>query len=170
MTELPTPFSTSLEVRAFLYNSFVLPWETKLANVRDEKINAQKLHAALGFPVEYFNTLDELEAREASVANDSSFDGDYVCFHNESKSEFSAGYECLLKRLRDSAAHGHYSATSDNRILIRHRYSPNKNPEKTRIVAKLGLDSLQKLLVFINGENTKSRPVRLKINKTDLAS
>jgi hypothetical protein len=169
MIEKPTPFSTSLEVRAFLYNSVVLPWETKSAIVRDENINGQKLHASLGFSVEYFNTLDELEARDIALANDSLFDGDFVCFHNETKPEFSAGYECLLKRLRDAAAHGHFSTTSDNRILIHHRYAPRGKPEKTRIVGKLSLVNLQKLMAFVSGEKSKSRPVRQKAHKTELA-
>jgi hypothetical protein len=141
----------------------LLLWETRTARVRDEKISRQKLLSSLGFSVEYFNTLDELEAHELALSNGFVLSGDYLCFHNETKPEFRAGYECLLKRLRDAAAHGHYAATDDGRIHIRHRYSPNNKPERTRVVGKLQFDNLKKLITFIAGENDNSRPAGQKV-------
>ena len=157
------PYAIDPEIREFLYNEVLLLWETKAARVRDENINRQKLLFKLGFEVEYFNTLDELEARELALSNQTVVGIDYLCFHNETKPEFSAGYECLLKRLRDTVAHGHYSATVDGRIHIRHRYSPNTKAERTRVVAKLQFDNLKKLITFIAGEKGKSRSVGQKL-------
>lgn len=162
MSEMKDPYAIHPEIRKFLYSEVLLLWETQTARVRDENINRQKLLSSLGFSVEYFNTLDELEAHELALSDGSAPVNDYLCFHNETKPEFRAGYECLLKRLRDTAAHGHYSATDDGRIHIRHRYSPNKKPERTRVVAKLQFHNLKKLITFIAGEKEKSRPVGQK--------
>lgn len=161
--EMKDPYAIDPKIREFLYSEVLLLWETQTARVRDEKINRQKLLSSLGFSVEYFNTLDELEAHELALSNGSTPINDYLCFHNETKPEFRAGYECLLKRLRDTAAHGHYSATDDGRIHIRHRYSPNNKPERTRIVGKLQFPNLKKLIVFIAGEKEHSRVAGQKI-------
>lgn len=165
MSEMKDPYAIHPEIREFLYSEVLLLWETHKARVRDENISRQKLLSNLGFPVEYFNTLDELEARELALSNGTAPINDYLCFHNETKPEFRAGYECLLKRLRDTAAHGHYAATDDGRIHIRHRYSPNKKPERTRVVAKLQFDNLKKLITFIAGGKENSRLVGQKVNE-----
>ncbi len=159
MTRMKDPYAINPEIREFLYSEVLLLWETQAARVRDENISRQKLLSNLGFSVEYFNTLDELEAHELALSSGAVPVNDYLYFHNETKPEFRAGYECLLKRLRDTAAHGHYSATDDGRIHIRHRYSHNKKPERTRVVAKLQFYNLKKLVTFIAGGKENSRPI-----------
>lgn len=156
MTDRFDPFSVHLKARAFLYNSILLPWETKTISIRQENINKQKLFAAVKFPVEYFNTLGELEAKEQALPNELSVEDQFLYFHNETKSDFSAGYACLFKRLRDTVAHGHFGSSGDGLISICHRYSPNKNPEKTRIVGRLTLPRLTKLIAFIGQSDQSS--------------
>lgn len=163
MTKMKDPYAIHPEMRDFLYSEVLLLWETQTARVRDENINRQKLFSSLGFAVEYFNTLDELEAHELTLTNGPVSGSDYLCFHNETKPEFRAGYECLLKRLRDTAAHGHYSATDDGRIHIRHRYAPNKKPERTRVFGKLQFGNLKKLVSFISGGKDNTRLVVQKV-------
>lgn len=163
MSEMKDPYAIDPEIREFIYNEVLLRWETQTARVRDERISKEKLLSHLGFTVGYFNTLDELEAHEFSLRHGMEPKCDFLFFHNETKPEFGAGYECLLKRLRDTAAHGHYAATDDGRIYICHRYAPNKKPERTRIIAKLQFENLKKLVFFIAGEKEKSRLAGLKM-------
>ncbi len=136
------PFGLSEDLRNYFYNKVVLSWEMGVSNIRSDRYNKRNLSADVGFRVENFKKISDLE-RRVSCLNDSS---EFLIFHIEGK-----GYECLFKRLRDAFAHGHYGCGKSDWVTIFHRYkSRGQKVEQIRLLAKLHQSSIKKLIDLLS--------------------
>lgn len=135
------PFDLPEQLRSYFYDAIVLAWETKRVQINKARFSRQCLEAGLGFRVENLRKISEVEARVGSLKSSEQI----LIFHVQGK-----GYECLLKRLRDSFAHGHYGKGKSNWITINHRYKGrNDKRESTRLFARVKQSKIKELVEFL---------------------
>ncbi len=137
------PMLTPLTWREFLYNSVLLAYEMKRGRVRTGAFEKKTLDTTLGLHVVRKTKLADMANAQVQYAKHS---GEFlVFFSNES------GWAPLLKRLRDTAAHGHYGLGKRGWLTIRHSFKgPRDKVERTRIFGNLKFQSFKQLTQFIN--------------------
>lgn len=139
------PFLLPSIRREYLYDHVLLSWEAIKKVQRDDKFNARKALAACGSHIVAIDRAEELSAQEsAALPTDFEANG-YLYFLNQNGKGFGSGYPCLMKRLRDTVAHGHYTSEANDWIKIRHVFN-----ERTHIFGHLEMTKLIALVEFMN--------------------
>jgi hypothetical protein len=137
------PMLTPLTWREFLYNSILLASETKKVQVRTGAFDKKVLDSKLGLHVVRKTRLADMEATEKQYAK---HPGEFLVFFSN-----EPGWAPLLKRLRDTAAHGHFGLGKRGWLTIRHSFKgPRDKVMATRIFGNLKFQSVKHLTEFIN--------------------
>ena len=97
-----SPYSLPATFRAYVYDTIVLAWETKLMNSTFPSFNNKTLRSDCGIDVIMLASLDEIQLRD----QDSWPTNEFLLFQKK-----GGGYARLFKSLRDTFAHGHYGVT-----------------------------------------------------------
>ena len=140
------PLSVPSSWRVFLYDSVLLPFETRALKTKAGKFDARAIEANIGLLTVKKDKLAELQPLEAQFKES---EDEFLAFYNP-----EAGMKSLFERLRDVAAHGHFGLEKTNWIRIRHRFAYSGKPEATRMFGCLKFQTLTALVRFINVGHT----------------
>jgi hypothetical protein len=145
------PFSLSASIRAFVYNSIVLKFETGEVRINQKKFNKKELNDFFGFEILSMRKLTEVQNATAGKK----ISGEFLIFYVEGK-----GYECLFKRLRDTFAHGHFEKGKRGWLTLCHQYrGENNKKEQVRLYGQISYSSLKKMVNFLDLSNSENFPV-----------
>lgn len=142
MTEKLNPMSVPSTWRAFMYDSVLLPFETRTLKTKAGNYDSKAVKSAIGLMASKIDKLADLQPLEAQYKD---VEDEFLVFYNPEK-----GMKSLFERLRDVAAHGHYGLEKTNWIRVRHRFAYPGNPEATRMFGCLKFQTLKALVQFIN--------------------
>lgn len=131
--------------RPYLYDKILLQWEIHKNVLREENFNGKKILAECGINVVSVTTADELTSKETEAISTDFIKAGYLYFFNKGNKYVPAGYPCLMKRLRDTVAHGDYSSPAKGWMTIRHVYNG-----KIHIFGQIEIDRLRMLVDFMN--------------------
>jgi hypothetical protein len=145
MCEKLNPLSLKPAERAYFYDHVLLGWETSKTTQNHDIFNTKKVLEACGAHVVAISALKDLATKEATDLPAEYVDEGYLYFFNAQGKDYSSGYSCLMKRLRDTVAHGHYTSDTKNWIKIRHVFN-----EKTRIFGHIEMKKLKALVKFMD--------------------
>lgn len=136
------PYSLPVTFRNYIYSDVVLAFETKRVIINSSNFNSKVISRDCGLDVLMISTLAEVHLRECDTWSKDEF---LYFLKGES------GYSCLLKRLRDTFAHGHFGSSASGWITIRHRYKGRgEKKENTRAFGILRIATLKKLIKFLD--------------------
>ncbi|MBK7520497.1 MAG: hypothetical protein IPI75_10200 [Gammaproteobacteria bacterium] len=135
------PFTLPAEFRGYAYSEIVLGWETGRVRVKPGNFSRKVLEKSLEIFVLRIDSLADLRAEEDKPAPTK----EHLVFLRG-----KSGYKGIFKRLRDTFAHGDFGSPEDGWIEIRHRYKQHREKiEQTRVFGKLKVDSLKRLVSFL---------------------
>ncbi len=140
------PMSVPPSWRVFLYDSIVLPFETGTLKTRSGNFDTKAIKADVSLIAIKKDKLADLQPLEAQY-KDSEIE--FLIFHNP-----DSGMKSLFERLRDVAAHGHYTLEKHDWIRVRHRFAYPGKPEATRMFGCLKIQTLKKLVTYLNRADT----------------
>ena len=144
------PYSLPPEFRAYAYDSIVLSHESKRVSINTSKFNQESLMTACGLNVLKLESLEELQIHDSGPLPP----GEFLFFFKRKGDE----YAILLKRLRDTFAHGHYESTKRDWITIRHRYKERgEKVENTRAFGNFKITTLKRLVAFLDVASSDAR-------------
>ena len=136
------PMSVPSNWREFMYDSVLLPFETGTLKTKAGNYDSKAVETSIALMASKIEKLADLQLLEAQYKD---VEDEFLIFYNPEK-----GMKSLFERLRDVAAHGHYSLEKTNWIRIRHRFAYSGKPEATRMFGCLKFQTWKALVQYIN--------------------
>jgi hypothetical protein len=140
------PLSVPSTWREFMYDSVLLPFETKGLKTKAGNFDSKVIESSIGLMARKIDKLADLQPLESQYKDVSD---EFLVFFNPEK-----GMKSLFERLRDVAAHGHYGLEKPNWIRIRHRFAYSGKPEATRMFGCLKFQTVKDLVQYLNLAHT----------------